>query len=210
MLFGPREQINDQSQLDIDDENSDESDTEDESEMLMILEQPQPLYASQGREKNKIITAKAKNNTQWFKGRRLIEPPVTTEGLCDLVKAASYLSLQSYLKVPDEIGLVASFLDPRIKNLKFIGDETIKTTIINIVRRLCIEEEYCQPLVEEISRNDGYSELFGMSTFEPITTNDLIAALYSNEEPDDVIEETEVDRYLREPIQKRECEPLIW
>ncbi|CAG8558367.1 15817_t:CDS:2 [Dentiscutata heterogama] len=51
---------------------------------------------------------------------QLIEFSITTKNLCDLVKATSYLSLQEYWKTPEEIGLVASFLDPRIKHLKFL------------------------------------------------------------------------------------------
>ncbi|CAG8617837.1 22514_t:CDS:2 [Cetraspora pellucida] len=48
-----------------------------------------------------------------------VDPPVTTEDLYDLVKAASYLFLQRYWETLKEIRLIALFLDPRIKHLKF-------------------------------------------------------------------------------------------
>ncbi|CAG8617823.1 22513_t:CDS:2 [Cetraspora pellucida] len=69
---------------------------------------------------------------------RLIEPPIITEDLCDLVKAA----------------------------IKLNKSPTI-------------------------------------STLEPTTTNNLIAALYSSEEPNDkILNETKVDCYLCEPAEK--------
>ncbi|CAG8735539.1 25024_t:CDS:2 [Dentiscutata erythropus] len=167
------------------DENPDELDIEDEFDTQIISEQlRQPLQASQGQMKK--------------------QTPVTTEDLCDLVKAASYLSLQEYWETPEEIGLVASFLDPRIKHLKFLSDESMKRTIINRVRTLCDEEKCHQPSVE-------LDKLPTMSTLKPATTNDLIAALYSSEEPNnEILKETEVDCYLREPVEKIGCNPLAW
>ncbi|CAG8841219.1 13683_t:CDS:2, partial [Gigaspora margarita] len=82
--------------------------------------------------------------------------------------------------IPDKIGLIASFLDPQIKNLKFIDDKDIKITTINIVQRLCSEKEYCQPLIEEISK-DSFAKSSSISV-----SNDLMADLYSNEEPDSI------------------------
>ncbi|CAG8761097.1 39342_t:CDS:2, partial [Gigaspora margarita] len=146
--------IKDQSQS-INNENSDELDIKNEFDTLVALEQlRQLLQVLQG----------------W--------PPVITEELYDLVKAASYLSFQEYWEVPEEIGLVSSFLDPRIKHLKFLV---------------------------------GLDKSPSVSTFETATNNDLIVALYSSEEPDDeIFNEGEVDRYLREPIEKMCCNPLVW
>ncbi|CAG8855038.1 17669_t:CDS:1, partial [Gigaspora margarita] len=160
----------------INNENSDKLDIENEFDTLVALEQlRQPLQASQGRVKNQDNSENRENtplyNYPRFKGRQLIEPPIITEELCDLVKAASYLSLQEYWEVPEEIGLVASFLDPRIKHLKFLGDDTMKATTTNRVRILCDEENYHQPSV-------GLDKSPSVSTFETATNNDLIAALY--------------------------------
>ncbi|CAG8853385.1 6107_t:CDS:2, partial [Gigaspora margarita] len=165
---------------------------ENEFDTLVALEQlRQPLQASQGRVKNQDNSENRENtplyNDTWFKGHRLIEPHIITEELCNLVKAA---------KVPEEIGLVSSFLDPRIKHLKFLGDKTMKATTTNRVRILCDEENYYQPSV-------GLDKSPSVSTFKTATNNDLIAALYSSEEPDDeIFNEGEVDRYLCESIEK--------
>ncbi|CAG8685409.1 9887_t:CDS:1, partial [Ambispora gerdemannii] len=127
--------------------------------------------------------------------------------LHNLDKAASYLSLQEYWKVPEDVGLITAFLDPRIKSLKFLGNTTLKITTINKVRRLCIEEEHCQPSIEEFSRNES----FNISTSEIVTSNNLMAALYRDKESDDEdFEENELDRYLLEPNEKRSCDPLTW
>ncbi|CAG8618012.1 10001_t:CDS:2, partial [Scutellospora calospora] len=110
-----------------------------------------------------LVIKKSTYNDSRFKGHRLIETPVTNEGLCDLVKAACFLSLKEYW-----------------------------------------EEDNHQPSV-------GLDELFNTSDREPATTNSLIAALYSNEElNDEIYNETEGDCYLREPIEKRGCDPLTW
>ncbi|CAG8721239.1 2495_t:CDS:1, partial [Dentiscutata erythropus] len=110
--------------------------------------------------------------------------------LCDLVKATSYFSLKEYWEIPEKIELVASFLDLRIKNLKFLDNERIKATVYNTVRTLCAEEEYQQPSIR-------LDESISVPVHEPVTTNSLIADLYSSEELDNEIDnETEVDRYL--------------
>ncbi|CAG8659526.1 23936_t:CDS:2 [Cetraspora pellucida] len=187
-------------------ENDPESDIENEFDASMISEQlRQPLQAARGRKK-KQVHSKAKKIIYdlRFKGRQSIEPPVNNERLCDLVKATSYFSLKEYWEVPERIGLVASFLDPRIKNLKFLDNEAIKATIFDTVRALCVEEKNHQPIIRP-------DESVNTPVREPVTTNGLIADLYSSEELDgEAYDETEVDRYLREPIEKKGCNPLTW
>ncbi|CAG8848612.1 34759_t:CDS:1, partial [Gigaspora margarita] len=53
------------------------------------------------------------------------------------------------------------------------------------------------------SKNYGFAESPSMSAFNFSITNDLVLDLYNNEESDDAYEEIEFDRYLCEPIQKR-------
>ncbi|CAG8492296.1 2417_t:CDS:2 [Dentiscutata heterogama] len=73
----------------------------------------------------------------------------------------------------------------------------MKTTTINRVRILCDKGNNHPPSV-------GPDKSSSMQTYEPTTNNDLIAALYNSEEPDDeILNEGEVDRYLREPVEKR-------
>ena len=98
LLFGPREQISDQSQFIADNEDSSESNIEYEYEAPSILEQlRKPLRASQGRKKKDPKKAKKNISKQYndsrFKNRRLIESPITSVELHNLVKAASYFSL---------------------------------------------------------------------------------------------------------------------
>ncbi|CAG8515737.1 8622_t:CDS:2 [Scutellospora calospora] len=89
---------------------------------------------------------------------QLIEPPVTTEDLCDLVKATSYLSFQEYWETSKEIRLLST-----------------------------------------------------ISTLELATTNDLIADLYSSKKPNnEIFNETEVDYYFRELVEKIDCNFLVW
>ncbi|CAG8647392.1 6983_t:CDS:2, partial [Dentiscutata heterogama] len=86
--------------------------------------------------------------------------------------------ISEQLQTPEEIGLVASFLDLRIKYLKFFIELDKSPTIL---------------------------------TFDPATTNDLIAALYSSEEPkDEILNETKVDCYLCEPVEKMGYNLLTW
>ncbi|CAG8706342.1 3542_t:CDS:2, partial [Cetraspora pellucida] len=96
--------------------------------------------------------------------------PITSVELHNLVKATSYFSFQEYWKVLNEIGLIASFLDPQIKNLKFINDE-------------------------KISRDDNFVESSNILTKLTIINN-LMTDLYSNEELGSVSEESEIDHYI--------------
>ncbi|CAG8510795.1 12293_t:CDS:2 [Dentiscutata erythropus] len=140
-----------------------------------------------------------------IKNRHLIEPPITTitaEELYDLVKAASYFSLKEYWDIPEKAALIVSFLDPQIKNLKFINNESIQQSIISMVQELCNKKEHHCLLAENTTKN---SELSNMNS---TMTNDLVSDLYSIEESDEIDEKSEVTHYLHEPIQKRLCDPL--
>ncbi|CAG8723291.1 14989_t:CDS:2 [Cetraspora pellucida] len=199
LLFRFREQINDQSQLITDNKNSDESDA-NYNKMLVISEKlRQPLHASRRqKKKNYKKVQKKQYNDPWFKGHYSIEPLVVTEKLSDLVKAVCYLSLQEYWDVLKETGLIALFLDPRIKNLKFIDDENIKLITISMVRRLCIEEEHRRPLVKEILKIYGFAKSSSISISNSTMVNDLISDLYDNKKSNSAYKKTEVDRYLNE------------
>ncbi|CAG8748773.1 6284_t:CDS:1, partial [Acaulospora morrowiae] len=52
-------------------------------------------------------------------------------------------------------------------------------------------KEYRQPSVEKFQRNNRFFESSSMLTSEPATFNDLIAALYRDEELDKVTEKDE-------------------
>ena len=62
-----------------------------------------------------------------FWNRRLIEKPVITTNLLKKVKASIYLSMKEYWYVPKTVGMIAAILDPRLKSLKFVNDDAIKS-----------------------------------------------------------------------------------
>ncbi|CAG8801707.1 18667_t:CDS:2, partial [Racocetra persica] len=59
-------------------------------------------------------------------------PPTDTSGLLDNVRAAIYLSLDELWCVPNDIALVASILDPRMKSLRFTTDTQRTNTRIKL------------------------------------------------------------------------------
>ncbi|CAG8660543.1 38165_t:CDS:2 [Gigaspora margarita] len=130
-----------------------------------------------------------------------LQPPVTTitaKELYDLVKATSYFSLKKYWDIPEEAALIASFLDPQIKNQKFIDNKTWYKDFN--------EEEHHQPLAKNITKN---YESFNMPTYNSTIANDLVSDLYSIEELDKIDKETKVNCYPCEPTQKRQCDPFV-
>ncbi|CAG8591842.1 4718_t:CDS:2 [Dentiscutata erythropus] len=72
---------------------------------------------------------------------------------------------------------------------------------------LIISEQLCQPLKPSVELDKSPT----MLTLKPATTNNLIAALYNSEEPNnEVLNKTEVHYYLREPFKKIGYNPLVW
>ena len=57
------------------------------------------------------------NTNSLFQKRQLIEPPVDTEGLIDVFKGTLCLSMKQYWEVPGDIAVIATQLDPRLKNV---------------------------------------------------------------------------------------------
>ncbi|CAG8822039.1 3867_t:CDS:1, partial [Gigaspora rosea] len=56
-------------------------------------------------------------------------PPTNCEGLLEKLRAAIYLSLDELWGIPDEVGLKASMLDPRVlKLLPFATNDERKNT----------------------------------------------------------------------------------
>ncbi|CAG8453278.1 10151_t:CDS:2 [Cetraspora pellucida] len=88
------------------------------------------------------------------------------------------------------------------------NDENVKHITIDIVQRLCTKKEYYQSLTKKILKNHEFVKLSSMLASNSTITNDLILELYNNEELDNAYEETEIDHYLCELIQKKKCDPL--
>ncbi|CAG8569481.1 6895_t:CDS:2, partial [Scutellospora calospora] len=68
-------------------------------------------------------------------------PPTKCEGLLEKIRAAIYLSLDELWSIPDEIGLKASMLDPRVlKLLSFATENERRNTEAQIRAELLILE----------------------------------------------------------------------
>ncbi|CAI2197845.1 9215_t:CDS:1, partial [Funneliformis geosporum] len=57
-------------------------------------------------------------------------PPVDTKDLLKVVRAAIYLSLDKLWDVPNELSLIATILDPRLKNFRFINNSDRREQIV--------------------------------------------------------------------------------
>jgi len=77
-----------------------------------------------------------------FRNRRFVEAPIDTANLLEKVKAACYLSMKEYWNVPTLTGMLATILDPRLKKLKFVNDDVIKSNTIEKLRRLYSNEKF--------------------------------------------------------------------
>ncbi|CAG8820877.1 3601_t:CDS:2, partial [Cetraspora pellucida] len=103
------------------------------------------------------------------------------------------------IKVSKEVGLIVSFLNPQIKNLKFINDINVKENIISAVQRLCIETEYHNS-IQKILKNDKFVGSSSMLTFKSTTDNNLMTDLYNNEKSDKIIKEPKRDNMKKYPM----------
>lgn len=144
-----------------------------------------------------------------FRNRRIIEGPVVTTDLLKKVKASIYLSMKEYWEVPKLVGMIAAILDPRLKNLKFVNDNIIKSQTI---------EKLCELYNDEKLANE--SDSLGFTSNPNIwqnktvasSSNSIISALFDDDDDDDTVDNTinEVDAYLSLQISKQKCDPLEW
>src|SRR5215213_717860 len=67
--------------------------------------------------------------------------PVGTTNLLEKVKAACYLSMKEYWKVPTLTGMIATILDTQLKKLSFNKD-AIKRETIEKLRSLYSDEKF--------------------------------------------------------------------
>src|SRR5688572_24367189 len=58
----------------------------------------------------------------------LINIPQDCDGLIEKVKSALYIAMKHYWNVPQDEGLIATFLDPRCKSLSFASESQIIRT----------------------------------------------------------------------------------
>jgi hypothetical protein len=140
-----------------------------------------------------------------FRNRRLIENPVIITNLLKKVKASIYLSMKQYWEVPKLVGMIAAILDLRLKGLKFVGNDTIKSQTIEKLRDLYSDEQ----LRNELDPTGNPSIWRNTTTIS--SSNSIITALFDDDKDDnEVVDVNEVDAYLSLQISKQKCDPLNW
>ncbi|CAG8443569.1 13209_t:CDS:2 [Cetraspora pellucida] len=92
-------------------------------------------------------------------------PPTDTSGLLDNVRAAIYLSLDELWCVPNDIALVASILDPRMKSLRFTTDTQRTNTRIKLSSNITTFSEN-----DTLGDDDFFAEVFNLGR----SNNDII------------------------------------
>src|SRR5437667_7306471 len=112
-----------------------------------------------------------------FRNRRLIEDPVVTTDLLKKVKASIYLSMKEYWEVPKLVGMIAAILDPRLKGLKFVNDDTIKSQTIEKLRDLYSDEQLADEL--DPLGSTGNPNIWRNTTVAS-SSNSIIAALFDD------------------------------
>ncbi|CAG8451502.1 6231_t:CDS:2 [Cetraspora pellucida] len=131
-------------------------------------------------------------------------PPTKCEGLLEKMRAAIYLSLDELWSIPDEIGLKASMLDPRVlKLLPFATEDERRNTEAQIRAELSILEA-------QFRQNNDKIE--ACITTEEEEYDSLSAELWgslSTPTPQTITED-ELTKYLKEQIAHKSQDPLIW
>jgi hypothetical protein len=126
-------------------------------------------------------------------------PPANTEDVLKTVRAAIYLSLNKLWDVPSELCLVASILDPRLKNFSFAEEssrEEQKTSAGSLLKELYIQLKQGSVPPAELS---------------PVLTDD--DDIFENMWCDNQSSRTDDDeilRYLQCPVEPKTIDPLKW
>lgn len=107
--------------------------------------------------------------------------------------------------MPKQVGMIAAILDPRLKHLKFVSNNTIKTQTITKLRDLYSDEKLADSL------NPTRDSQNTMTRTTSLSSNSIIAALLGDDDNnnDVVSNDNEVDTYLSLQVSK-ECDPLNW
>lgn len=115
--------------------------------------------------------------------------------------------MKEYWNVPKLVGMIAAILDPRLKNLKFISDNAIKTQTITKLRDLYTDEK----LADESDPLNPTRNSQNTTSTTSLSSNSIIAALLGDDDDNNnnVDDVNEVDAYLSLQVSK-ECDPLNW
>jgi hypothetical protein len=157
-----------------------------------------------------VVRPRRINTDPRFRNRRLVEIPINAENLLEKVKAACYLSLKEYWKVPALTGMIATILDPRLKKLKFLNNNNIKREIIDKLRNLYSNmklENELNAVAADRSSGSAFNTCADISS-----SNFILNALFDDNNEDNPIEQDidEIDDYLSLNSPKQSCDPLNW
>ncbi|CAG8664080.1 12293_t:CDS:2, partial [Dentiscutata heterogama] len=128
------------------------------------------------RSQNKLVKSDDINEIEYL-------PPTNTSGLLDSVRAAIYLSLDELWCVLNDIALVATILDPRMKDNLQLQDQSQTSNITTFSKN------------DTLGDDDFFTEVFNVGG----SNNDITE-----------FEEDKVSQYLKYPEAKPNEDPLIW
>ena len=119
--------------------------------------------------------------------------------------------MKEYWNVPKIIGMIAAVLDSRLKSLKFVNDNAIKSETIRKLHELYSAEK----LADELNPlNSTSNPQQNTMTSTVSSSNSIIAALLDdddhNNNNNNNSDINEVDAYLSIQVSKQRCDPLNW
>jgi len=119
--------------------------------------------------------------------------------------------MKEYWNVPTLTGMIATILDPRLKKLSFIKNDTIKREIKRKLYDLYSDEKF-----ESESNADDFSLISNIRQrvipSSSSSSNFILNALFDddNNNNDSVEKINEIDDYLSLQPLKYDCDPLNW
>ena len=130
-------------------------------------------------------------------------PPVDTKDLLKKVRAAIYLSLDRLWNVPSELCLVATILDPRIKNFPFAKDTADR------IEQKSRAEFLLKDLHDQLKQDLEFPEEIRLPNI--VEEDDVFADMWSNDQQIAQMDENdEIKRYLQVPDEPKTVDPLLW
>lgn len=126
-------------------------------------------------------------------------------------------SLHKRWDIPDELGCVASFLDPRFKSLNFLSIDQIETTKQNLKKQIEVSETSSSPFVTPILSNSTsiFLDFFNhdISSQPPISIVDTEISLYSQLPTLSILPLNHPQYHLHDPLQwwneRKDTFPLL-
>jgi len=133
-------------------------------------------------------------------------PPVNTKNLLKKIRAAIYLSLDNLWNVPNELSLIATILDPRMKNFPFIEDsyrKEQKALAETLLKDLYIQLKQNLALPEEINKE--------LSPILVEEDDDIFAEMWASDQlSTQTDDDDEIMRYLQCSNEPKATDPLVW